>query len=146
MKENATFVTQSKFFSPVFNAAIFDGPIRIYFAQHQEAQALKVYFNLQERYKHLRESSRYAHQKRNGNIFIMLYPSIETFEMCFNSAPAQAIVVKDRLDLDYVIGVKTPLNDQNFSLLYEKLDDINSKQKAVQDSLSPELTGPGVGI
>ena len=136
MKESATFVTQSKFFSPVFNAAIFDGPIRIYFAQHQEAQALKIYFSLQERYKDLRENSRYAAQKRGGNIFIMLYPSIETFEICFDSAPPDVLVIKDRLDLDYVIGVKTVLNEQEFSLLYDKLDEINIKQKAVQDSLS----------
>lgn len=137
MKENTTFVTQSKFFSPVFNAAIFDGPIRIYFAQHQEAQALKVYFNLQERYKALRETSRYSVKNRCGNIFIMLYPTLDTFEMCFHAAPKNAIVVKDRLDLDYVIGVKTQLTEQNFSLLYEKIDEIDSKHKAVQKSLTP---------
>ncbi len=141
MKESATFVTQSKFFSPVFNAAIFDGPIRIYFAQHQEAQALKVYFNLQERYKTLRENSRYKSQRRGGNIFIMLYPTIETFEICFDSAPKNAWVVKDRLDLDYVIGVKKVLNEPDFILLYEKLDEIEGKQKAVQASLSaPEAS------
>ncbi len=141
MKESATFVTQSKFFSPVFNAAIFDGPIRIYFAQHQEAQALKIYFTLQERYKDLRENSRYAAQKRGGNIFIMLYPSIETFDICFTSAPANSLVVKDRLDLDYVIGVKTALSEEEFGLLYEKLDEIDIKQKAVQESLSvPEVS------
>ena len=140
MKENLTFVTQSKFFSPVFNAAIFDGPIRIYFAQHQEAQALKVYFNVQERYKSLREHSRYTVKNRGGNIFIMLYPTLDTFEMCFNAAPQNAMVVKDRLELDYVIGVKSQLTEQNFSLLYEKLDEIDLKQKAVQESLTrPEL-------
>ncbi len=138
MKENTTFVTQSKFFSPVFNAAIFDGPIRIYFAQHQESQALKVYFNLQERYKALRENSRYSVKNRGGNIFIMLYPTLDIFEMCFNAAPHNAIVVKDRLDFDYVIGVKSQLTEQNFSLLYEKLDEINLKQKAVQESLTSQ--------
>ena len=137
MNEKATFVTQSKFFSPVFNAAIFDGPIRIYFAQHQESQALKVYFNLQERYKDLRENSRYNLQKRGGNIFIMLYPSIDTFEICFDSAPQNAQVIKARLDLDYVIGVKSALTEQNFSLLYDKLDEITISQKAIGDSLNP---------
>lgn len=136
MKESATFVTQSKFFSPVFNAAIFDGPIRIYFAQHQEAQALKIYFNLQERYKQLREKSRYKSQRQGGNIFIMLYPSIETFEICFDSAPTNALVVRERLDLDYVIGVKKNLEESEYHLLYKKLDEIDSKQKAIQESLS----------
>ncbi len=135
MNENATLVTQSKYFSPVFNAAIFDGPIRIYFAQHQESQALKVYFNVQERYKDLREKSRYNVQGRGGNIFIMLYPSIETFDLCFDSAPQNAEVVKDRLDLDYVIGIKKALTEQSFSLLYDKLDEITLKQKAIRDSV-----------
>jgi hypothetical protein len=136
MNENANLVTQSKFFSPVFNAAIFDGPIRIYFAQHQESQALKVYFNLQERYKDLREKSRYNLQKRGGNIFIMLYPSIETFEMCFNAAPMNSEVLKERLDMDYVIGIKNALTDNSFSLLYDKIDEITVKQKAIHDSAS----------
>ena len=134
MNENASLVTQSKFFSPVFNAAIFDGPIRIYFAQHQESQALKVYFNLQERYKDLREKSRYNLQKRGGNIFIMLYPSVETFEMCFNAAPIHSEVTKERLELDYVIGIKNALTDNSFALLYDKIDEITVQQKAIHDS------------
>lgn len=139
MNENASLVTQSKFFSPVFNAAIFDGPIRIYFAQHQESQALKVYFNLQERYKDLREKSRYNLQKRGGNIFIMLYPSIETFEMCFNAAPVNSEVIKERLELDHVIGIKNALTENSFSLLYEKIDEITAKQKAIHDSTLPHV-------
>ena len=138
MNENATLVTQSKYFSPVFNAAIFDGPIRIYFAQHQESQALKVYFNLQERYKDLRENSRYNLQRRGGNIFIMLYPSVETFNLCFDLAPENTEVIKERLELDYVIGIRSALTEQNFRLLYDKLDEITIKQKAIRDSVAPK--------
>ena len=78
-----TYVTQSKFFTPLFNAAIFDGPIRIYFAQHQESQAMKLYFNLQERYSDLRKQARDVFRERGANIFVMLYPDTPTFEKSF---------------------------------------------------------------
>lgn len=83
MKETVTYVTQSKFFTPAFNAAIFDGPIRIYFAQHQESQALKLYFNLQERYGDVRRNARAAFREKGCNIFVMLYPTEETFDHSF---------------------------------------------------------------
>ena len=40
------YITQSSFYSPAFNGAIFDGPLRLYFSQAQEAMALKFYFEL----------------------------------------------------------------------------------------------------
>ena len=83
MRETITYVTQSKYFSPAFNAAIFDGPIRIYFAQYQEAQALKLYFNLQERFGEVRKQARGIFKERGRNIFVMLYPNEELFDSCF---------------------------------------------------------------
>ena len=83
MRETITYVTQSKYFSPSFNAAIFDGPIRIYFAQYQEAQALKLYHNLQERFSDVRKHARGIFKERGQNIFVMLYPTPELFESSF---------------------------------------------------------------
>src|SRR5262245_9985253 len=85
MRETVSFVTQSKYFSPVFNAAIFDGPIRIYFAQYQEAQALKLYFNFQQRFTELRKEARGIFKDRSRNIFVMLYPTEETFDLSFGT-------------------------------------------------------------
>lgn len=131
------YVTQSKYFSPVFNAAIFDGPIRIYFAQHQEAQALKIYFNLQERYRDIRQNARSIFHKRGGNIFIMLYPSQDTFEMCFESTKNTPST--ERLGSDYVLGILSGLDESEYEALYQKIDEITQKQKNLFEASTASL-------
>jgi hypothetical protein len=147
------YVTQSKFFSPAFNAAIFDGPIRIYFAQYQEAQALKIYFNLQARFQDLRKNASGIFKDRKSNIFVMLYPTEETFDLSFSGSTSTALegdsaadgeiptertqgagavlagapmqrISCDRLGVDYVVGVRGPFPDEQFPELYEELDQL----------------------
>ena len=72
-------LTQSRFYSTTFNAAVFDGPIRIYFAQHQEALALQVYHRMQQHLKESYVNFRRSARRHGQNIFLMLYPSVETF-------------------------------------------------------------------
>ena len=151
--EPVTYVTQSRFFSPVFNAAIFDGPIRIYFAQFQEAQALKLYHNLQERYADVRKNARGLFKARGQNIFVMLYPNVDTFELSFNDdheddptptgsgaeaggvrpvrADLGSQIVRARLGLDYVVGVRGPLGDIELESLCLEMDQIVSSPVAV---------------
>ncbi len=142
MKEAITYVTQSKYFSPVFNAAIFDGPIRIYFAQYQEAQALKLYFNLQERFGEVRKQARGIFRERGRNIFVMLYPNEEVFDGAFGDddavgteslglgAGAEAgpnakpLIMQNRLGSDYVLGVCGPMEDDTFDTLCEEMEGI----------------------
>ena len=134
MNECSTFVTQSRFFSPSFNAAIFDGPVRIYFAQDQEAQALKVYFNVQERFADLRKAPRGFFKDRARNIFVMLYPNVETFDMTFGDvAPlitgsgavsGNGVIASDHLGNDYVLGVRGPMEDETLENLFEEMDSI----------------------
>ena len=132
-----TYVTQSKYFSPVFNAAIFDGPIRIYFAQYHESQALKLYFNLNERFGDVRRASRGIFRDRARNIFVMMYPNCETFDTSFgegfglgNGAGAEAgtglrpVIVREKMGSDFVIGVRGPLGDEALEGLCKELDDI----------------------
>lgn len=127
-----TYVTQSRFFSPAFNAAIFDGPIRIYFAQYQEAQALKLYFNLQERYGDVRKQARGIFKEKGRNIFVMLYPSEETFELSFGPEPKPTglgaevgrSIVRDRLGSDFVVGVCGPLEDDALEMVCLEMDQI----------------------
>lgn len=104
VREVSSFITQSKYFTPAFNAAIFDGPIRIYFAQFQEAQALKLYFLFQERFAEIRNQNRSVFKDRSRNIFVMLYPTQETFEFSFGTAAQSAIVVEN-FGTDFVVGV-----------------------------------------
>jgi hypothetical protein len=149
-REPITYVTQSKFFSPAFNAAIFDGPIRIYFAQHQESLALKVYFHLQERFCDIRKEVRGQLRDRARNVFVMLYPTLETFDLSFKGDDANLSaldvsaeslasgagawsgrqVVKTRLGQDFVVGVRGPLDEDDFQELDHELDSIFRKNLA----------------
>jgi len=147
-------VTQSKFFSPAFNAAIFDGPIRIYFAQHQESQALKLYFVLQDRFQTQRKDQTGLFKDRTRNIFVMIYPSDETYEICltspdvsapeFASADLAGLAMKplrsngkgsfkDRLGSDFVLGICGPLDDQDIDdLAFEVESIVQSTEQAVK--------------
>jgi hypothetical protein len=135
MRETVTYVTQSKFFSPAFNAAIFDGPIRIYFAQYQESQALKIYFSLQERFQDIRKDSRGIFKDRARNIFVMLYPTNETFDLSFKNDEAPVLtngagawagptVIRTRLGQDFVVGVRGPLEEGDLEDLYSEMESI----------------------
>ncbi len=140
MRENVAYVAQSKYFSPAFNAAIFDGPIRIYFAQYQEAQALKVYFNLQQRFGEARKQGLGIFKNRERNIFVMLYPTEDAFDLSFGpvepaatGAGAEAgpafngAIACATIGDDYVIGVKGPVSDQSFERICIEIDRINTK-------------------
>ncbi len=73
-----------KFFHSSFNSAIFDGPLRIYFSQVFEGQALRVYFSAQ---KDLKNEFHYLKTKVQstggpglGSVLIFIYPVAESFE------------------------------------------------------------------
>ncbi len=125
MAQSALHLTQSKFYSPAFNAAVFDGPIRIYFAQHQEGLALKVYSKLQqhlkETYSHFRKSFKYHGQ----TIFLMLYLTQETFDLAFgpNTSP-ECLVSAQRLGDDHVVGVCGPLHDDEYESVFNRIKTI----------------------
>lgn len=136
-REAVSYVAQSKYFSPAFNAAIFDGPIRIYFAQYQESQALKVYFNLQQRFGDVRRQARGIFKNRERNIFVMLYPTEESFDLSFGSrepmatgAGAEAgvsfggMVVSEPIGGDFVIGVRGPFEDSSFERICFEIEQI----------------------
>lgn len=124
MAQSVIHLTQSHFYSPLFNAAVFDGPIRIYFAQHHENLALKVYFQLQqylkETYTVLRKSFKYHGQ----TIFLMLYPTTEAFDEAFTQGAAGGNVMVERLGTDHVIGVRGPLTEEQYQEVFEKIEAI----------------------
>ncbi len=146
MKEAVTYVTQSKYFSPAFNAAIFDGPIRIYFAQYQESQALKLYFHLQERFQTLRKNARSIFRDRTRNIFVMLYPTVEMFDDTFGGLHGELVAkssveasagawsaknfVRASMGDDFVIGVRGPMDDSEY-------EDLDAEMDAILRSVEP---------
>lgn len=122
MGHSVIHLTQSQFYSPVFNAAVFDGPIRIYFAQHHENLALKVYFRLQQYlkdgYATLRKSFKYHGQ----TVFLMLYPTPEAFNEAFGAGAGNVKI--ERLGDDHVVGVCGPLADEDYEEVFQKVEAI----------------------
>jgi len=121
MAQTVIHLTQSRFYSPVFNAAVFDGPIRIYFNQNQEALALKVYFRLQQHLKDTYSRFRNTFKQHGQTIFLMLYPTQESFESSFSSANQENHVLAEKLGEDHVLGVRGPLLEEDYDEVFERV-------------------------
>ena len=113
MKSDYSTLMQSRFFNPAFNSAIFDGPLRIYFAQAQESHALKVYFGLQQNYAKDLELAKQIYQGGGHNLLVMLYPSVESYEISFDAEMGQN--GRDELAGDDVIGFSGPIDDSDLN-------------------------------
>ena len=120
MSNSVGHLTQSRYYSAAFNAAVFDGPIRIYFAQHQEGAALQVYFRLQQHLKQAYVNFRRSFRQHGQTIFLMLYPTPELFSQSFVAADTD--VVCDRLGGDHVIGVAGPLGDVAYDEVFARVE------------------------
>ena len=108
---------QSKYFSPAFNSAIFDGPLRIYFAQFHESLALKIYFLAQQKLKAELLDFKERAKVEGGNVLVMVYLSEETILMSFESAPIGLKIVSEQWSSDQVIGLRGALEDHELDLL-----------------------------
>ena len=127
VESSTGFLTQSKYYSPSLNAAIFDGPIKIYFAQHQEELALELYSHLQKNIqKKLRSSTLGA-----TNIYLMMYPNNESFEMSFDlQADPQTdhFMAQEMFGEDYVLGIRGPIGANEYEALYKNVESIFSQK------------------
>lgn len=122
--DNFPTVTQSKYYSPAFNAAIFDGPLRIYFAQYQESEALKIYFKLQEQLKERSQEVRDNLRGRGSNVFVMLYPTKDIFQRSFEEeTPDGKAIIGNPLGKDYVLGLNGPLEEKDYDLIFDKVNE-----------------------
>lgn len=111
MNENLTLLTQSRFYSPALNAAIFDGPVRLYFDQSQEAGALKLYFAILNHFKKICGGLQSEQMPSRISVFVMIYPSTELFQMICPSDEKPDMLV-DHLGSDFVIALNgMPDND-----------------------------------
>ena len=136
MAQSVIHLTQSRFYSPVFNAAVFDGPIRIYFAQHQEALALKVYFHLQKYLKETYSTFRKTFKQHGQTVFLMLYPTQESFANSFSTS-GESAVLTERLGDDYVLGVRGPLDENSYDEVFQTVKSILQTP-----ALNPDLALP----
>ena len=108
MKGTYSALMQSKFFNPAFNSAIFDGPVRIYFAQFHESLALKIYFALQQQFAAEMSRAKELHKFLDRTVLIMLYPSLESFQHSFECTD---FLAADHLMDDTIIGINGPFED-----------------------------------
>ena len=138
MNSSVSCLTQSNYYSPAFNAAIFDGPIRLYFAQYQEAAALKIYFKLQEELKHLYRKGKDLHRHLGRHIFVMLYPSPETFDLSFPNRNEESIC-HGRIGDDHVLGIRGLLGDDLLNEVYHEIGEIIEGWQ-LEPRVSPEMT------
>ena len=140
MAQSVIHLTQSRFYSPAFNAAVFDGPIRIYFAQHQEALALKVYYQLQQYLKDTYSTFRKNFKQHGQTIFLMLYPTADAFQSSFEGEHTFAKnVATTKIGDDHVLGVRGPLMDAEYEEVFARVKTI------LQDlGLSQELAAQSI--
>lgn len=131
MGASVSRLTQSQYFSPIFNTAVFDGPVRIYFSQKQEAYALEVYFKISSQ---LRSIFGEGLNRKGPSVFVMLHPKGEGYEETFNGSDLSFTVTP--LDSDYVIGVNGQLSDGDLKTLIERVVQIYSKDQASSESES----------
>lgn len=81
----SSFMT-TRFYSPVFNTALFDGPLRIYFSQSYESVALKMYHLLQSQHPEIWSLLKSHTTKSKEHLFLMVYPEKKDLLAVFDKA------------------------------------------------------------
>ncbi len=137
MKSNYSSLMQSKFFNPAFNSAIFDGPVRIYFAQLHESLALKIYFKLQKEHAETVQKAKELSKRLGHNFLIMVYPNLESFQFAFEASALDSEYAIDQHLGDQVIGLRNADENADFSFLGPLL---NATVNEWQEQLSLQPT------
>jgi hypothetical protein len=112
-----SLVTNSRFFSQEFNTAIIDGPLRIYFADRQESEALHIYFEVQQALERAGQKLS-AFPNDNPHLYLMMYPTRQSFINVFNWEDR---AVYDRYQEHLVLGMDCSEGVQNPLTLSEEL-------------------------
>lgn len=121
MRSSYNTLMQSKYFNPAFNSAIFDGPVRIYFAQFHEALALKLYFLIQQKLTSEMAKAKELSKASGANILVMFYPTEDSFAMSFESGSKSSVFEIEKWHEDMVMGVRAPLAEENLDVIVEGL-------------------------
>ncbi len=122
MRGTYAALMQSKFFTPAFNSAIFDGPLRIYFSQAHESVALKVYFSFQQKYPVEFAKAKERYNQSGQLLLLMIYPTLESFQTSFSQNSSMSLgsqLGQDELYGDSVMGVQGALEDSDLLQLLD---------------------------
>ncbi len=112
------YITKTKYFSPEFNTAIFSDPIRIYFTNDQESQALELYFRLQKRKNQWEQFLR--KRGKDNYCYIMLYRDALQFEDCFSER--EKSFAPGEMGEDFVVGIKGPMSPEVVDQFFADMD------------------------
>ncbi len=111
----------TRFYSPAFNTALFDGPFRIYFSQNYESAALKIYHLLQSNHIELwTRYKRWAEQTKK-HAFILVYPTNKDVQSAFQSTVIFDKPVCQTWEDGVVIGFENPMTDSDFEKYFAQI-------------------------
>lgn len=144
MKATYSALMNSRFFNPAFNSAIFDGPVRIYFAQFHESMALKIYFSLQQKYAAEMTKAKELYKGHGQNVLVMIYPTKESFGMSFEQT--QSLIQKDDLQGDIVLGLNGPFEDEFLPQVLSAIVGALAETSANLEVTSSEVALPQLGL
>ena len=123
----SAFMT-TRFYSPVFNTALFDGPFRIYFSQSYESSALKMYHLLQTQHEDLWIRLKQWSLATKEHVFLLMYPEKKDVQMVFEEQDQKATAYSDCLvqmeswDEGVAIGLTQPLNEIDVQSQIEQIE------------------------
>ena len=107
----SAFMT-TRFYSPVFNTALFDGPFRIYFSQSYESSALKIYHILHTQHEELWAQLKSWSAATKEHVFLLMYPEAKDVQMIFESQTSDSDLVQlESWDEGVAIGLTQPHNE-----------------------------------
>lgn len=114
----------TKYFNPAFNSAIYDGPVRIYFAQLHESLALKIYFSIQQSLADEWLKSWEFSKKVGGNIHIMIYPNEEAFGLSFERTNGDKNFSMEVMNADVIVGMKKPIEENQLEPFIQEIKEL----------------------
>ncbi len=149
MRAPFSALTQSRFFHNAFNSAIFDGPVRIYFVQFHETNALKIYFALQDQLAPMFNSVKdYSKTSAGSTVLIMVYPTEEVFKTSFPNHSQEQIngniklFGQDIWEEETILGL---IADDSEDLIPKIIKEVKlsfetwSNKRAITDDIAGEL-------
>ncbi len=130
----SSFLT-TRFYSPVFNTALFDGPFRIYFSQSYESVALKIYHLLQSQHLELWTQFKTWSEKTKKHSFILIYPTHDDVGMAFDCNEKAPIC--QHWEEGVAIGLDQPQTEEQFQLYFNSL--VEQLKKTSLNFYEPEV-------
>ena len=122
----------TRFYSPVFNTALFDGPLRIYFSQSYESSALKLYHLIQTEHANLWKQVKEWSLQNKEHIYLLIYPDLKSAKIIFgddNLSDSDENIFMQEWEEGLAFGLVQPEVDQ----------DLNQQLDAIEKNLSAWL-------